>query len=488
MFERAWSTTTESSALVDRICASSRLQNQAAGQRLAAIGELDSLRARQHAANEQWVTDTFVAVAAEVAAALNVTEALAASFVRYARAMRDRLPQCGALLVAGNIDYWMFQSVVFRTDLITDPDVLARVDTVLAAKVARWSSLSQGRLAGYVDKIVALADRDAVRQIRRSQASREVVITDTGHGVSELYGRLLTPDARILDARLDALVATVCELDPRTRQQRRADALGALAAGADRLDCGCARRECPAAGKPSAKPVVIHVIAEQASLDGSSQTPGSLIGDDALIPAELLAELARTARLQPLRSPTEYAPERGYVPSRALADFVRCRDLTCRFPGCDKPAIDCDLDHTVPYADGGFTHASNLKALCRQHHLVKTFLRWTDQQLPDGTVIWRAPSGHTYVTTAGSALLFPQLCVPAGEVAVRPSGPRCAADHDRTLRVPQRNRTRAADHARYVAAERSQNRKAREARRTARQATWVPVAAPANADEEPPPF
>jgi hypothetical protein len=40
---------------------------------------------------------------------------------------------------------------------------------------------------------------------------------------------------------------------------------------------------------------------------------------------------------------------------------VRCRDLTCRWPGCDVPAMRCDLDHTIPHAKGGPTHAGNLK-------------------------------------------------------------------------------------------------------------------------------
>ena len=39
------------------------------------------------------------------------------------------------------------------------------------------------------------------------------------------------------------------------------------------------------------------MVAEEASLDGSSSTPGSLTGSDALIPAELVAELAKTAKL-----------------------------------------------------------------------------------------------------------------------------------------------------------------------------------------------
>ena len=41
------------------------------------------------------------------------------------------------------------------------------------------------------------------------------------------------------------------------------------------------------------------------------------------------------------------------VPSRALADFVRCRDLTCRWPGCDQPAIHGDVDHMIPSPKAG---------------------------------------------------------------------------------------------------------------------------------------
>ena len=47
----------------------------------------------------------------------------------------------------------------------------------------------------------------------------------------------------------------------------------------------------------------------------------------------------------------------------------------------------------------------------RTHHLLKTFWTgtggWADQQLPDGTIIISAPSGLTYETRPGSALLFP---------------------------------------------------------------------------------
>src|ERR1700684_1324272 len=92
--------------------------------------------------------------------------------------------------------------------------------------MTRWPSMTQRRLAGQIDKIVATADADAVR--RGKERHHEGAI-------SEIHGSLLSPDAHAVEKRLNALSTTVCEHDPRSRQQRRADALGALAAGADRL-------------------------------------------------------------------------------------------------------------------------------------------------------------------------------------------------------------------------------------------------------------
>jgi hypothetical protein len=204
-----------------------------------------------------------------------------------------------------------------------------------------------------------------------------------------------------------------------------------------------------------------------------------------LIPPELVAELAASAKLVPLVHPGDAAPERGYVPSQALADFVRFRDLTCRWPGCDRPATDCDVDHTIPYADGGPTHASNLKCYCRTHHLVKTFWGWRDQQLSDGTLILTSPAGHTYVTTPGSALLFPTLCAPTGD-APAPATPGPAYCAERTAMMPKRRRTRAQDRAHRVATERRRNRDERLARAAPSVSHDWPVTC--GPDEDPPPF
>ncbi|ETB16926.1 hypothetical protein O973_23110, partial [Mycobacterium avium subsp. avium 11-4751] len=452
LMERCYpSATPESAALVQRIGVFARVENRAAAEQLAAIGELFAYRLSRCSECEDWAVDTEAAVSAEVAAQLRIGQGLAAAKVRYARAMRERLPRVGEVFRAGEIDFRLFATIVYRTDLITDRGVLAAVDAELAATAARWPSMTRGRLAARVDAVVAKADADAVRRAEKQAASRHVWIAEMGEGLSHLEGTVSSPDAHALDKRLDALAATVCEHDPRTGEQRRADALGALAAGADRLGCRCGRADCAAGTRPAAGPVVIHVIAERASVEGAGGGPAVEVGVEGLLPAQLVAELAASARLMPLVHPADAPPENRYTPSAALADFVRCRDLTCRWPGCDRPATECDLDHTIPYAEGGPTHASNLKCYCRTHHLVKTFWGWREQQLPDATLILTSPAGQTYVTTPGSALLFPSLCVPTGEPA-RPVAAGSQPCGERTAMMPTRRRTRGQNRAARVAA------------------------------------
>jgi Domain of unknown function (DUF222) len=238
LFERHYpSKTAESAALVERIGAAARAENRAAAAQLGAIGELFAYRLSRCSETEEWAIDTMEAVTAEVAATLRISQGLAGSRLRYARALRERLPKVGEVFEAGDIDFRLFQTLVYRTDLITDNDVLAVVDAALAVNVAHWPSMTRGRLGAQVDKIVANADVDAVRRRKKGQDEREIWIGDGEGGISQIQGSLLTPDAHALDKRLTALAGMVCEHDPRTRAQRRADALGALAGGADRLGC-----------------------------------------------------------------------------------------------------------------------------------------------------------------------------------------------------------------------------------------------------------
>ena len=474
------STTSESAALLEQACAAARSEAQATAGRLNAIADLMELRTRQYGGRAEWVADLWDAMVAELAAALRVSRALASSYLSDAEILRERLPKVGECLAAGDINFAMFSVIAHRTALITDQKALAAVDAQVALRAPRWPSLTRGNLAMRVDAIVAEVDRDAIRRTDKEIKSRYLNVSESVPGIAEVYGNVFASTGRALDRRLDELAGTVCEADPRTKAQRRADALGALVAGADRLMCTCGDSDCvETRGRMRDRNVVIHVVAEQASIDGDGSTPGYMAGADGLIPPAVVAELAKSATLHPLTMPVAHEPR--YIPSAKLAEFVRCRDLTCRAPGCDRPAVDCDIDHTIPYADGGPTHPSNLKCVCRKHHLLKTFWGWRDKQLPDGTVIWSLPSGQTYVTTPGSAILFPALTVPTGDLPgpAPTSNDRCG---ERTAMMPTRRRTRAQQRSQRITAERTRNRNDRLARQRAY------TDAGAAPDDEPPPF
>jgi hypothetical protein len=112
-------------------------------------------------------------------------------------------------------------------------------------------------------------------------------------GTALVNGTVFATTGQALDRRLDELARTVCPDDPRTLAQRRADALGALAAGQDRLACGCERADCPAGSAPrQPSSVLIHVVADRSTIDGSGAAPGFLYGDG-IIPAEMVRELAK---------------------------------------------------------------------------------------------------------------------------------------------------------------------------------------------------
>ena len=450
------------SGLLAEMALAQRDERVAVARRLSAAGRLCRLRMAEVETGDrsQWCIDNWEAVAAEVGAELGISRARASAQMNYGLELLERLPMLGEVFARGEVDFRVIAVAVFRTGLITEPEILAAIDARLAARCAQWNALSRGRVAEAVDWWVRNLDPAAERVARSSDDDRHVEIGPSRDGLAEFWGAVRTPDAAALDRRLDQLAATVCRDDSRTRRQRRADALAALAAGQSAMRCDCGSPQCPARDT-SAEPaqVVIHVLAEQATVSGEGASPGYLHGYGAL-PAATIRELATRARLRPLVPAGRLKAEPRYRPSVALADFIRARDLCCRFPGCDKPAAVCDIDHTIPYSLGGPTHPSNLSLKCRAHHLLKTFWSgpkgWRERQLGDGTIIWTSPSGRSYTTKPGGSLFFPQLALPTGEPAVagwQPDNP----SPQRTLLMPARKRTRAAERAARIAWERGVN-------------------------------
>ncbi|MGE2716981.1 DUF222 domain-containing protein, partial [Mycolicibacterium litorale] len=471
--------------------------------------------------------DPEASAVSEVAAAQNITESLAMFQTHRAVMLTDRLPKVAALFAAGVINDLLVRAIVTRTALITDPTLMAAVDADLAAQITRWGPRSQKKTTAAIDAIVETHDPGALRRVKDAEKDRGLqfgFISDPA-GYMTVWARMYAPDGAAFEQRVHDMARTLCPDDPRSADERRNDALAAVATGTT-LRCECENPDCPATGADQpAKDVTIHLIttpdtlnhaqhhspeaeaagqedfsaecrpvdepegdvaaectpaeaddappveeAKESGAEGDtddaqpspaptpSATPAAAFVIGAGIAnAAVVAAFLKRATIRPLKHPGNAPPEPRHRPSAALQDFVRCRDLTCRFPGCDAPAYRCDVDHTVPYPAGP-TCAANLKCLCRKHHLLKTFWTgkkgWHERQLADGTLIWTAPSGQTYTTHPGSALLFPTLCTPTTPAPVQQV---TETSPDRGLKMPKRRRTRAQDRARRIQAERKLN-------------------------------
>jgi len=467
----------DDAALVAAIGEWARVEAQAAARRLAAVAELTVRRCEQ-GERAVWSCDDWDGAAAEVSAALGVSHGRASGLMHEAMALRTRLPRVAALFAAGKLSARVVAAMAWRTNLVVDADVAQTIDAALGQAAAGWDRLSQYKMDQAIDGVVDRHDPGAVRQTRTNVRSRDVSVG--GHnpesGTTAVWGRLLGTDATVLDRRLTMMAHQVCEDDPRTLGQRRADALGALGAGSTVLACQCGGPGCPAAGVDArAGAVVIHVLADTAAataapdprmsgehlppLDGDAEEAPAgtaVIAGGPAVPVGVLAQLiAAGAKVRPMGEiPNSAEPQ--YRAATALDEFIRMRDLTCRFPNCDVPAHGCDIDHRIPWPAGP-THPSNLRALCRKHHLLRTFQGgadgWRDIQLRDGSIIWTAPTGHTYTTVPGSRLWFPSWDTTTAPLTGQPT-----SEHpDRALAIPRRRRTRTDDHSRRIRCQRALN-------------------------------
>ena len=413
-------------ALLTAIEATHREESALMARRMAAIAGLLAHRTAEAEGVDPdpgWSIITgFARTSAEVGAAMNMAPMTASRLVSQAEALDSRLPKIAALLAGGGVDWRTTQLIITRTELVSD-ELIAQVDESLAERIDGWQCWSRRRVISAVDQLVRTVDPEAAKERRATaEGDRYISVDAQPDGTAQLRGRITATAAAAFDRRISQLAMSVCAKDSRTVDQRRADALTALTEGHG-LTCDCAQPDCPARKSDDSQPdstvrTVINVIATEATVTGDSEQPGYLEGFG-VIDADVVRELAESAALRLLEEPTVTAAEAlRHQPSAEAARWIRFRDLTCRFPGCDRKVAFCDIDHTTPFnhanpAAGGLTVPWGLADYCREHHRLKTFHGgpggWRDEQLPDGTIVWTSPTGRVYRTTPDGPELFPQM-------------------------------------------------------------------------------
>ncbi len=232
------------------------------------------------------------------------------------------------------------------------------------------------------------------RELRDAQQARHLNFADDGHGCTTIKGSLPSADAALIKAQIDALAQqmhrTALELrDPDVTQptwpQRRADALVELA-----------RRIAIQQTAPKHGGDRPHMTILINYHDLLNDCHGAGLADGTQLTAGQLRHYACDAGILPviLGGPSgvlDMGREQRLV-TPDIRHALHVRDQGCVFPGCDRPAADCDAHHITPWAHGGPTALSNLCLLCKHHHNLlepdrkrASELQWEIHISPDGT-------------------------------------------------------------------------------------------------------
>ena len=184
-------------------------------------------------------------------------------------------------------------------------------------------------------------------------------------------------------SKSDALV------DARSMDMKRADALTVI--------CGDLLARISEDHQPHRRPVTINITMDLPTALGLAENPAQLAGYGP-IPASIARTLSADGKWRRfITDPVtgnllDYGRE-TYVPPQPLVDFLTARDRICRFPGCSQPARVTDIDHAIPWEEGGHTSPENLGLLCRRHHRMKTHNGWQLSSNDDGSCTWTSPHG-----------------------------------------------------------------------------------------------
>ncbi|MEA2025033.1 MAG: DUF222 domain-containing protein [Actinomycetota bacterium] len=333
--------------------------------------------------------------AAEIRAALHLTRRAADAELSFALDLRDRLPRLAAMLEAGKIDPRRARTIERGTTHLADEAARGVVDRI--AEIA--SRLTTGQLAVRIRRLCIEADPDeAEARYAESVADRRVVMEPNETGTANLFGLNLPPHrVALLTRRINRIARSLRGSgESRTMDQLRADVyLDLLAGKHGNATSGGSKRG------------VVDIRVDLDTLAGLTDHPGDLGGYGPVISdiARQMAEegercewrytVADTATGQPIHTGTT-----SRRPTAAQRRAIESRDVTCIFPGCRMPAMDCDLDHRIPWAQGGPTTVRHLTPVCRYDHItVRHDAGWTYIRLPNGDYRWTSRLGHTYTTT-----------------------------------------------------------------------------------------
>ena len=363
----------------------------------------------------------------EIAAALRLTQQRTQSDIDRARLLAGPLADTREAMTAGDVTRAHADVVVAAAERLPGALVVLRgpiaddneADRAERQEFARSCARLQARVLPVARRatvadtkrcaeraVLAIDAEGQARRRRQALPDRDVYVSPDVDGLSVLVARMATEQAQACFAALQHLAhspdldapcgATIGE----RRVQAMVDTLVA-ATSSTGDDAGTSRP-----GPRTHLDIVIDLptlLGLRDQLDGSE--PAHLIGAGPLnldAVRDLLADPTAAVTLRRLVTDpvTGHLLDCGrttYQAPARLRDFINARDRVCRFPGCNRAASRCQLDHVISWNDGGETRTDNLGPLCVRHHQLKTHAHWDIiESHADGRCTWRSPQGRRY--------------------------------------------------------------------------------------------
>ena len=343
---------------------------------------------------------------AEFAAAVGLPTETGKAYLGEALELRHRIPRTWARVRVGDLPAWRARRIA-RATIALSPAAAGFVDDQVAGFAHRIRPSGVDRLVE--EAIVRFMPAEARRRRQAAADGRHAHVHThqvSFEGTVWVEAEVDLADALDLDTALTVGAARLADLgSDASLDVRRSEALGEMARHQLALDLDTSpdtSTETPA--RTPAREVVLHVhLSDQAIAAPNGKLHLARVANTrSFVDADQVRTWCglpgTTVTVKPVVDLTAHLHVDQYqVPDR-MADQAVERDLTCVFPWCTRPADKCDLDHVIPYGEGGPTASDNLAPLCRRHHRLKTHHSgWGYTVLEPGSYLWSSPHGYQFL-------------------------------------------------------------------------------------------
>jgi hypothetical protein len=325
----------------------------------------------------------------ELMAALTITRRAARMEIELALNIVHRIPSLVGALISGQLDERRIKVIARETRDLDDE--LANV--VCAEVLAKAPALTTSEIRSWIRRLrINVHPEEAKSRFEQAVEERRIFCELTEDGTATITAIGLQPDraARVMNRIAAAAITLRNPSEARCVDQLRTDVFLDMLEGTS----------------PSTQKGVIDIRADLTTFMALNDNSVELSGYGPVI-ADIGRQIANRSIVNKGGEWrfTVTDPTGGSVtgltrrrPTASESRLVESRDVTCVFPGCRAPSTSCDLDHRIPYSEGGRTHPEQLVPLCRKDHVVR-HRGWTHSSNGDGTHTWSSPFNLIYTTT-----------------------------------------------------------------------------------------